>query len=179
MAEAFDIKVSGLKELAARLKDMSAELARTSLRRAASAGAAVIRKAARDRAPIGPANRKRRGAAIKPGTLRRAIVSQWISRQSDATQVKFLVTVRRGKNQQKNNRDAFYAAWVEKGHRIVPRKTAKVRGTLKYRRLTAGSRMVGPRPFLGPAFQSSGAAALEAMRARLAAEVDRVAKGGS
>ncbi|MGH7785087.1 MAG: hypothetical protein ACREO5_14765, partial [Candidatus Binatia bacterium] len=70
----------------------------------------------------------------QPGTLRRAAITKFVATASNATQVEYIVTFRKGPRQQKGGRDAFYASWVEFGH---------------------GGKTAPPHRFLKPAFDRS------------------------
>lgn len=135
------VKVAGLAELRANLQALPAEIQQKVLRRGVAAGAAVIRAAAKNLAPV------------KSGTLRRASIIKFIRKESNATQVKYIVTFRRGKSQQKSNRDAFYASFVEFGHR------------------SRNGGFVPPHRFLKPAFDQNYGKAIDVMKARMTDEL--------
>ena len=116
------VRVEGLYELKLKLDTLPAALQKKALRGALSAAAKQARDAARAAAPIGKGPRRRGGRTVPAGTLKRSAMVAFDRRQSNATQAVYRVTFRRGKKQQKGNRDAYYASWVEFGHRIVPRK---------------------------------------------------------
>jgi HK97 gp10 family phage protein len=116
------VRVEGLYELKLKLDTLPAALQKKALRGALSAAAKQARDAARAAAPIGKGPRRRGGRTVPAGTLKRSALVAFDRRQSNATQAVYVVTFRRGKKQQKGNRDAYYASWVEFGHRIVPRK---------------------------------------------------------
>lgn len=171
------IHVHGLRELNTTLKGLGPKLARTGLRRAVGAGAAVVRKAVKAAAPVGQYERPRKGRT--PGTLKRAVTSAWARERSNSVQQSYVVTVRKGKKQQAKGRDAFYWPWVEFGHKVVPRR-GKAGGSLYRRRISAtyadNKRTVAPRPFLRPAFNASRYAALDAIQTRLRAEIEKLGK---
>lgn len=173
--------VHGLPELKAKLEALPATIATRVLRSAVLAGANVIKEEAIRKAPTGPA---RRGIS-PPGTLKAAAVVKFASQESNATQVEYLVTFRKGKAQRKHGRDAYYASWVEFGHLMVPRSARaetlagvlRNRRTLRSRRAkaqTSGKR-VEPHPFLGPAFEDAKQRALDAIVAQLAAGIAKAA----
>jgi hypothetical protein len=60
---------------------------------------------------------------------------------------------------------------VEGGHKIVPRRTTKLRTTITSRRRAATER-VKARPFLGPAFAQQGKAGLDAFNVVIVKRVD-------
>jgi hypothetical protein len=125
--------VSGLVQLSAALKGLPAKVATKVLRHGVMAGAERIIFAARSNAPIasGPI-RRGKGKITQPGTLRNNIIAKFVARDSNATQVQYIVTVRKGKRFA--GRDAFYGSWVEFGHRIVPRKSKAHPGSIRFRR---------------------------------------------
>ncbi len=175
MAETVTIK--GLDELARNLKALPAKLQKNIMRKAlgASGAAGVIKKVAQANAPVSAAPVTRGGGRVtQPGVLKAAAIVKFIRNQSNDTQAVYIVTFRRGKKAQRigkraNNRDAFYASWVEFGHKIVPR-TRRIgrdrRGrfinarTRSARRVSAGGTVAGRR-FLTRAFNSAGRQALD------------------
>ena len=154
-------EVRGFAEVLGRLASASLKLRRTISRKVVVAGARVIAAGAKRNAPR------------KTGTLRRAIFGHYSRKRSRTDVVTVaLVRVRSGNRegkrrvrQGKSNRDAYYAGWVEFGHRIVGRGRASIIA----RRRGAGKR-VPPHPFLAPAYQSEGQKAL--------LEMERVAREG-
>jgi HK97 gp10 family phage protein len=116
MAEFRHIK--GLDELKAKFAFVSREAGKTVLRKGASAGAQVIKRAVIPNIPVAPAPHRK---GQQPGVLKRSILVKFIREQSNETQAMFVVTFRQGKRMTAKGRDAFYAKWVERGHRIVPR----------------------------------------------------------
>lgn len=167
--------VTGLPELKARLEQLPREIAAKVLRHAVATGARVVRDEAVARAPIGA---NRRGIAA-PGTLRRAIVVKLVRELTNDEQVEYIVAVRQGKRQQKYGRDAFYARFVEFGHRIVPRAARSSARGLRHRRIEAkirGGGFVPPHRFLGPAFDASAQRALSAIVDEIGAGITRLDK---
>lgn len=140
--------VQGLKELQAALKDLPERIARNVLRGAVGAGAAVIRKEARGRAPVAT------------GTLKRAIYQKQIRELSSQVKQTFYVGARKGKKYRYQGKkgtlsqDAYYARFVEFG-------TAKM----------------AARPFLRPAFEAKKGEAVQAIKdylaQRIPAEVEK------
>lgn len=104
------VKVHGLDKLSRTLKALPDRVRKNILRRAVSSGAAEIRKQAKINAPV------------QSGTLRRAAYIKYLNRNSNSNQVTFIASFRKGKKEQRVgkrglNRDAFYASWVEFGHK--------------------------------------------------------------
>lgn len=144
--------VKGLKELSDALKLLPDRIARNALRGAVSAAAAVVRKEARERAPVSTGPLKPGDPA--PGTLKRAIFQKQIPELSSLLSQTFYVGVRHGKRYRvrgtKGNRsqDAYYWRWVEFG-------TARM----------------SARPFLRPAFEAQKQAAVQALADYLAVRI--------
>ena len=173
-----DLKyVSGLSALDRKLKELPKKISSRVLRKSVLAGAGLIKRATSKRVPVGKKARRRGGRVVQPGVMRKALVNKFAKELSNDTQAAYVVTFRRGKKQQEQGRDAYYAPWVERGHKIVPRKSSKQGGlllrTLVARRLSA-NRFVRPYPSLGPAFEASKEQALQAMVKRMEAELKKV-----
>jgi HK97 gp10 family phage protein len=148
------VNVEGLAELRAALRELPQRIARNVLRGAVSAGAAVIRKEAKARAPLYTG--KVAEGHPPPGTLKRAIYQKQINELSSLTNQVFFVGVRHGKKYQKQGKkgdksqDAYYWRWVEFG-------TSKM----------------AARPFMRPAFEAKKNEAVAAIKTYL---TDRIAK---
>jgi HK97 gp10 family phage protein len=141
-----EIKIEGLKELEKALLALPDKIAKRILARSVYAGAAVVRKAAREKCPV------------KTGKLRKSIKIKK-RRSKDRREVVYSVFV-----------GEFYGRMVEYGtqsHRIKAKK-GKVMG--KDGRF--GSEVDHPggsaKPFLRPAFDSSTHQIIEAMKAKMA-----------
>lgn len=152
-------QVSGLKELNAALKQLPDNIAKNVLRGATSAGAAVIRKEARQRAPVYTGDVQ--GNHPPPGTLKKSVYQSQRRNLSSLVKQVFHVGVRTGKGlKDKAGRsvDAYYWRFVEFG-------TSKM----------------AARPFLRPAFEAKKLAAVEAIKdylaQRIPREVDKLPKG--
>lgn len=172
-----DVKnIVGLDDLQRYFKEFPAEVSKKVLRKMAGAGAQVVRAATSDKIPIGKSTPRH-----VAGTLKRSLRVVYKREDSNDNQAVFAVTFRQGKKAQGKvviNRksgaqsfqlsaDAYYAGWVERGHRIVGRRNANfLRGsTIRARRTAAnvsGAR-VPPHPFLEPAFVGSRQTAEDAM----------------
>ena len=177
-------RLDGVPEFQRALKQISQRVSTRVLRATAAAGARVVRKAIREAAPVGNyAGKKRGGGRVTPpGVLKNAIISKFAKERSGPDQATYLVTVRRGLGRGKGARagDAYYARWVEEGHRIVPRRSGSfLRGsTLRTRRAAAaqGGARTRPYPFHRPGTEASAAAATSAMRERMAVELVKALK---
>jgi HK97 gp10 family phage protein len=141
--------IEGLAELDRALHALPGNIAKNVLRGAVGAGAAVIRKEAKSRAPV--AEGPQRPDAPPPGTLQRAIYSKWIRELSDWSKQTFIVSVKKGRKYRKAGKkytDAFYWWFVENG-------TSKM----------------AARPYLRPAFEAKKTEAIEAIRDYLAKRI--------
>lgn len=150
------VEIEGLKELQAALLELPRKTAKNALRSAVNAGAAVVRKEARQKAPVYT------GAVSAghppPGTLKRSVIQKFIKEQSNDFQSTFYVTVRKGKKYRGQGKkanlsqDAYYAYFVEYG-------TAKM----------------AAQPFLRPAFEATKEQALQAMLTKLKERIEQEA----
>lgn len=122
-----------------KLQQIEPKLARNILRTAVRAGGNIVRNAARDR------------IKSRSGLLRREVRTV-VRRGKPGETVASVGVFARGKKG-----DAFYALFVEKGHRIVPRG-GRIRSLQIRRRMAkqAGGR-VKPHPFLLPALAAKQA----------------------
>ncbi len=131
------IQIQGLEELKRRLAAIPAEIATKVLRKGVLAGATLVKKA--EIALIAG------GSIVKPktGTLGRSAIVKFISANSNATQIEYIVAFRKGKAQRSKGRDAYYASWVEFGHksrnggRVPPHRTLKPAFDLNYHQALA------------------------------------------
>lgn len=182
------VTITGLAELNKRLRELPAKLQKTIMRRALGAGGAagVIKKAAIARAPIASMPVHRGGGNVtQPGVLKAAAIVKFLRSESNDTQSVYIVTFRRGKRAQRigkraRNLDAFYASWVEFGHKIVPRvrRTGRDRRgrfinsrTIRARRASSGGQVAGRR-FLTRAFNEAGQQALSVFETKLRSGFD-------
>ena len=113
--------ITGFSELDAKLKELPQRIGKNVLRGMVAAGAAVLRKEIRARAPryTGPVSQ----GHPPPGTLKKAVYQKQIAERSGPTEQVFIVGVRAGKRYQAIKRgagtislDAYYAYWVDRGH---------------------------------------------------------------
>lgn len=146
--------VAGLADLAAALRELPQRIGRNVLRGAVAAGAAEIRKDAKNKAP--QYTGRIADGHPPPGTLRRAIYQKQINELSDAQRQVFFVGVRQGKKYRKQGKkgdksqDAYYWKFVEFG-------TSKM----------------SARPFLRPAFEASKLQAVDRIQEYLAERIPR------
>lgn len=145
------VQVLGLPALDAKLRDLEPKLARSILRAAVRRAANIVRDAARERVPG------------KTGLLRRSIRTQL--RRGKPGQTRISVGVfGASRSQLKKGLDPFYARFVERGHRIVPRgPTGK--------RVTGQRTVVEARPFLLPALVASRTQVVAVLREEIARRI--------
>lgn len=161
-----EVRVEGLRELrAALLRTIPAEVQGKALQKSLTAGTRLTVAAAKMKAPV------------KTGRMRKAI---YATRDRASSRPGFearVVAVKRGKKAQKSNRDAFYWKFVEFGHRTGTKKTGYLRKSDRSSGgYAGGTGFVAARPFMRPAFDSTKAAALDAIRDGLKKQVEAAAK---
>lgn len=180
-------KVKGVEEFASKVAELTDKGAKKLLRRVASSGASVMRKAVKDAAPVAPAAHwRRKGLKVEPGTLKRAVYAYFAREQSNAAQGSYFVSVRKGVRESSKNRDAYYWPWVEFGHRVVKRsstitnskgrKVSKV--SISARRKGASGELVGRNEFFIKAMEANKQKALDAMIERLKKDFPTIENGG-
>jgi HK97 gp10 family phage protein len=150
--------LQGSAELSAVLRSLPDQVEKKALRSSALAGAQVVAAQVKQFAPVGAFIKRTGRGLVPPGTLRRAVRTKYAPEKSGKEKASYVVTLRRGKGEQKKNRDAYYWIWVEKGHRVVGRS----------------KRVIGqapPHPFFVPAYRASQGKALQAMQTKLGDQV--------
>jgi HK97 gp10 family phage protein len=115
---------------------------------------------------------------VRTGTLAKNIITKRLEEKSDGDRHQtYLITVRKGRYG--IDGDAYYAGWVENGHKIVPRKPEGV--SWRAHRTAAeweyGGATVPAYPFLRPAC-SKQESAIDAMSQKLADQLQRNATRG-
>lgn len=108
MADSVTMQISGLKELADRLREIGPDIERNALRSGVSAAAVLIRNQAKATNPD------------DTGRTDRALYAKFIREQSGPNQATYYVGVRSGKKEQKKDRDAWYWRLVEFGTAKMP-----------------------------------------------------------
>lgn len=155
MADLLSVKLSG--DAFEGLDKISDALGENTLRAAGYAGAKLIQEEAIQLV------RK------KDGVVARNIIVKRIEEKSNGNEIQtYKVAVRTGKYE--NEGDAFYWDFLDRGHKIVRRKS-KDKTWKAHRAAEArewGSSKVPARPFMRPAYKNKVKAALDAMRAKLA-----------
>jgi HK97 gp10 family phage protein len=163
-----EVQVHGLRELReALVRKIPAEMQGKVLQQALSAGATVISREAKSRAPE------------DTGRLKKAIYSARNKRAATKTFEERVVAVRRGKKYQKSGRDAFYWKFVEFGHRTGAGRgqyLKKTDGRNSHGRAVNATGFVPPKPFMRPAFEAGKHKAVEAIRTRLGKAIEKAAQ---
>lgn len=179
------IHVKGLDELKRYFSAVPREAGKRVLRRMTAAGAKIVKAGVKAQAPTGKTLRRRGGQLVAPGTLKAAIIIKFARERSNEDQVDYLVTARQGKRGAKRklaaSKDAYYAKWVERGHRIVARsrRIGTYHGKALYartlrRRRQAATGKVAPHPFFAPGFAATRDEAAQAMVNVGAAEMQKL-----
>ena len=146
MADRFAVK--GLRELGLAMQALSADMAGKVARQATAAGAGVVRKAARDAAPV------------DTGNLKAAVVMKRLPKRETNLTEEYVVTVRKGKKSDavkgragrgRQGKDAYYARFVEFGTVKLP-----------------------ARPFMRPALENNTQKATDAVASRLKQRLAKV-----
>nr|DAH83227.1 MAG TPA: tail component [Caudoviricetes sp.] len=151
-----DISLQGFDDLEQTLLSLNAKVGSDALRSAANAGATIIKDEVVIRAPE------------KSGILKEAIYQKHIPEQSTDRRQVYFVSWRKGK---KSTTDAFYGDWVERGHWYVPPRPKGV--TYKAHRAANRAIFVPAHPFLRPSFEAKKDVAIDAMRSKLAENVQK------
>jgi len=163
------IDVSDLVDALGDIEEqLLASLDEQSLRAIGFAGAEVFREDAKRNAQ----------RHVKTGVLWRSIIAKRVEEKSDgAHQQTYLVTVRKGAY---GGEDAFYARFVEEGHKIVPKKKPGVSWAAhRYAaHLEYGTSRTPAYPYMRPAFEAKKEDAVSAMSQKLAEQLQRNATPG-
>lgn len=167
-----EAKVEGLTELRNLLqRRLPYEIQTKALQATLSKAAQPIVKDARAR------------AAVKTGTLRRAIYS-FRSRKSTKEKAVRLISVRSGKKH--GAKDAYYWRWIEFGRGAVT--VGKKRGARRggERAASLGNEKAGwfgkevkavpARPFMRPAFEAKKYTAIETFRREMAGQIEKAVR---
>ena len=152
MAESVAVKVEGLRDLQARLQALgSAATEKRMLRQVLGEGAEVVRREAVNLAPSAArphAMAGRRGVMVVPGNLKRQIRAV-------------------------PRRDTAHTATVSVG--VFPNKKLRT-PAFYWRFIEFGTRFLGPRPFLRPAFEHTKEKALKVIVDRLRVRLEAAAR---
>lgn len=149
MAESVTRQVQGLRELGERMKLLQQEVQTKLARRATASAAGVVRKRARQLAPVADEPYTTNGVDVQPGNLARQTIIKRISRSQLTSE--HIVTLR-------GNAKAGYAYMVGVFQEF---------GTVNH----------PAQPFLRPAFDESNQRAQDAMVKVLRQGIEKAAKG--
>lgn len=191
MADSVQVTVRGLPEVLIRFQRASFDLQGVAAKRAVGAAARNTAKVAQRNAGDLRNTRER----TPTGTLRRAIIGHWSPKRSKEYLVHVgLVRAKSGKRLRKRksgSQDAYYAGWVEFGHRNVPRRKGRYTdlplrglgraiGISLRRRFAAEREQAGaknartpPHPFLKPAWEATKVGALRIIEETLRRSLNR------
>lgn len=178
MADGVQVRIDGMAELMAELRQLPQVMQQRIVRGAVGTGANIIKREVVALAPEWTGEVSQ--GHPPPGTLKRAIYAARLVDKCTASVETWQVGVRSGKGvrnmgskaskfgpTQGTNMDAYYASWVEYGH--YSRAPQSLPGTRAARRTAvrsgavAGAHYVLGRPFLRPGFERSKGTALRAM----------------
>jgi HK97 gp10 family phage protein len=150
MATRTRFEIKGLRELGEALKALGDETGSKIARAATAAAAGIIRKRARELAPVAPEPYTIEGVRVQPGNIGKNIVTKRVPAAKT---------------------------------RLTSEHVVAVRGKLKYgfaSRVGAlqefGTVKMSPQPYLRPAFEQEKGFAVQAMRAKLKAGIDKANK---
>ncbi len=145
------IEVKGLRQLGARLKALSTDMQQKIARSATNAGATVIKKRAKELAPVADEDYEVEGLKVQRGNVPKQIVTKRVKPSQTPFTSEHVVVVR-------GKRKYGYASRI---------------GSLQ----EFGTVKMSPRPFMRPAFEQTKGQAVDAMKKRLKARIDKAEKG--
>jgi HK97 gp10 family phage protein len=154
MADPVTIEIHGLREIQAKLQQLPGQVARRVVYGALRKGAAVIRKAAAQNAPV------------RSGTLRKGFKISRSRIHRGPEKFGVCLTLKKGKGRS-DKADPFYGRWVESGYR-VGKKTVKVKVARsdrpgRTRTVRRGEHEIPGQYFVRRALQSQSQAAIDAI----------------
>lgn len=149
------VKVEGLRELGLRLKDLSTDMQKKVARAATNAAAQIIKKRAKQLAPIAPAPYRvddgtKAGQIVRPGNIGKNIVTKRVANSPLTSE--HVVAVRGKRKDGYANRIGVLQEF----------------GTVKQ----------APQPFMRPAFDQEKGFAVAAMKQKLRDRIELAEKGG-
>jgi HK97 gp10 family phage protein len=163
--DGISIEVTGLKELQAKLADLSANQANAAIRKALRAGAEVEQAAIAEAAPINATG----GGTIPEGALKNDITIT-MSRDDRGQPVAIV---------QPGKYTRHVARWVEYGHRLIRGGRSRLLENGKSKGPGSQIGTVEPHAFIRPAYESSRSAVAEAICTTLAEEVEKASSRNS
>lgn len=150
MTGVFALNIKGLDELLKELEGLERKIFDKTMAKTVRAGAKVIQKAAKEKAPVRSNEWEGVSYPNPPGTLKKGIAIAKASRQPP-TIVRYQVGF---------SKKAWYGHLVERGHKLV--RTGKTIGH------------VPAHPFLRPAFDDNVGKVIDAMKDTLREELDKL-----
>lgn len=146
------VEIKGLRELGEAMKDLGDDIGLKIARAATNAGAQVIKRRAKELAPVAPEAYVIDGVLVQPGNIGKNIVVKRVQRGQTPLTSEHVVTVR-GKAKY------GYASRVGALQEF---------GTVKQ----------SPQPFMRPAFDQEKGFAVQKIRETLKRRIDKAQKGG-
>jgi len=146
------VRVDGLRELGERLKGLSADIQKKVARSATNAAAQVIKRRAKELAPIAPEPYVIEGVKVQPGNLPKNIVVKRVPPSKTTLTSEHVVAVRGKRKDGYANRVGVLQEF----------------GTVK----------MSPQPFMRPAFDQEKGFAVAAMKQKLRERIEKAEKGG-
>jgi HK97 gp10 family phage protein len=165
MTNSVTIEIHGLREIQDKLRRLPAQIGRKVVYGALRKGAAVVRKAAQQNAPV------------RSGTLRKGFRVSRSRIHRGPEKFGVYLTLKKGKGRSDKN-DPFYGRWVESGYR-VGKKTVKVKVARsdrpgRTRTVRRGEREIPGKYFVRRAFESQSQAAIDAIVAEASAKAQQL-----
>jgi hypothetical protein len=154
MAEYSQYRISGLREIQDKLRQLPGQIGRRVVYAALRKGATVVSKVVRQNAPI------------RSGTLRKGFKISRSRIHRGPEKYGVYLTLKKGKGRN-DPRDPFYGRWVESGYR-VGKKTVKVKVARsdrpgRERTVRRGEREIPGQFFVRRALESQSRAAIDAI----------------
>lgn len=161
MAVKTRVEIKGLKELQAKLNELSTDMAQKVIFSAALASATVIRNQARS-------NVQAKGLIATRAMLNNVAVKRQRGTRSGLAE--YHVGVRHGQIKKEKQR-------VARAHKAGKQaELRQVDDPYYWRFIEFGTKKMSPKPFLAPAFDSKKSEALDAMVKRIKQRIDKVGK---
>lgn len=151
------VKVEGLRELGARFKTLSEDIQKKTARAATNAGAQIIKRRAKELAPIAPApyivdDGTEGGQLVQPGNIPKNIVVKRVPPSQTTLTSEHVVAVRGKRKDGYANRIGVLQEF----------------GTVKQ----------APQPFMRPAFDQEKGFAVAAIKQKLRERIEKEERGG-
>lgn len=165
------VKIKGLRQLGEAMSKLSADVAKKAGHAAVSAGATVIKKAAKANAPVAPEAYEVEGnlrTKVKVGKRTKRVKSTTTVLVQPGNIGRQIITKRLRTSQTRLTSEYIVAVRGKAEHGFASRiASLQEFGTVKMR----------AQPFLRPAFEDNQRAAVDAIKERLAKRIDAANKG--